>query len=900
MAAAASASSDLEAKTPAQIAVEELLDEETWIKAGNEREARVTRRDPTKGDFGSAVERVRKAIAAEPGGDVGPNGLTTELNLWTTGIRALPPQLFTQTKLEKLSLSSNEKISGAFPPEIGALTELKVLDLSATAVSSLPLEAAMLTKLQRLYWWISKAPGATVRIPATVFAAFPLDCIMWFEETRVEIMGVPGEPDLVLPTSLTQNDNLKNNDVKEFIAACHRSHGTTQLPFRLRTMFVGTADAGKTTLMEWLTQRRGRFGTFKRAARGKVNHRAVTFGVDVATWETDWPVGGEDKSESNIVVTLYDFAGQPEYHPTHELFLASDVLFVMVLNLRTALLGDFSNIYAEAAHIEEWMRLIASRAPGARVLVVGTHADSSKVNCSAILSGFAAAMEVEMSSNAEPGTEMTFQSADSIAKSPSERLGRVLARTLALTARQTGLRVHTKSLFVVDALHGKASASGAFQRAFRDQATEIVGERDAVPSSIFEMAETVSRLARKSPVLSLSDFKNHIQDAHEWYSPIVPPILRSAGVIEYFADVPGLEDDVFLSPEWLAKMLAAIVDERRGHGASVDGIVKAATLHRLWRSSDEVENAAMRASLIRVMRAFGLLHPVDTTGERFVMTSLLSKFSEVSSRPAVASLISRLAAAPRILRRVYSFSVFPSGLLPRVFSQLHGVQDGNLLGWLTGLVFEMPVAGSGASVSSTTGLLRADVSGGCELDVRATHDQLFSVFEKALLVVREVMFAGLQVFRDGTSISVFATSPDSGATSTDFASSAAEGAESFGDVAGSSAWSSDGASVSDRRLVVDLGVLVWDPRQFGVRTASPSAIEILGVTRNSAGQRFMRNGREAHFVAKQPCAQSWGSICTEASECAWQRGRAGQFPEGVSDIPLFRHDQPPSGCIDGF
>jgi hypothetical protein len=68
---------------------------------------------------------------------------------------------------------------------------------------------------------------------------------------------------------------------------------------------------------------------------------------------------------------------------------------------------------------------------------------------------------------------------------------------------------------------------------------------------------------------------------------------------------------------------------------------------------------------------------------------------------------------------------------------------------------EMSFAGFGSLVSSTTGLLRADVSHGAEVVVSATHDDLFSVFEKALLVVRDVMFAGLQVFCDGTSISVF-------------------------------------------------------------------------------------------------------------------------------------------------
>jgi Leucine-rich repeat (LRR) protein len=636
--------------TAAQVAAEELLDDETWIKAGIDRGA--------KGSRGTAVEMVRNGISQEPGGVVGVDGLTGLLDLGLTGIRALPPQLFTQTKLKKFGVGGNPGLSGELSSEIGALTELKELSLSKTAVLSLPVEAAKLTKLQVLSWWGSKAPNATVRIPAAVFAKLSRECTTNFKNTRIAITGAPGGFDVVLPTALTdKGGELKNGEVQDFLAA-FRGSAAAAPPRWLRAMIVGMADAGKTTLVGKMTGTRGTLGTFTASALSVINKRSVTFGV-VVTWETNWPV--DDTGKEHITVTLYDFAGQPEYHPTHELFLAPDVLFVVVVNLRTALAGDLSSIHAEAKRVEEWMRLIASRAPGARVLFVGTHADSSMVDCVAVQSGFSSEMGVFLSPVADSVTAISL--AGSL-QSPSERLGRILASVLASTARQTGLRVHLESIFIVDALHDKVGDFGAFEATFRDKATEIVGERDAVPESIFEMAGTVAKLARKSPVLSLADFGLRMMAVHDQFTPIMPLLLRAAGIIEHFAGVPGLEDDVFLSPEWLAKMLAAIVDERRGHGTCVDGIVDAATLHRLWIRSKEVQNDDMRAALIRVMRAFGLLHPVDAAGDRFVMPSLLSEFAVVSSRREVSTLLSRLEVAPTVVRRVYSFEVFPSGLLP--------------------------------------------------------------------------------------------------------------------------------------------------------------------------------------------------------------------------------------------
>jgi Leucine-rich repeat (LRR) protein len=200
-------------KTAARVAAEELLDARTWIKAGN-----------APGVMGSAgaIEKVCKAINEEPDADIGPDGFTGTLSLRNTGwgIRALPPQIFAQTKLKVLNLYYNPQLSGALPPEIGALTEMRILTLSFTALSSLPVEAAKLTKLEGLYWHNSRAPGAAVRIPTAVFAALPSECTMSFEDTLVEVTaGAPGGFDVFLPRALTRKgDGLKNGDVLDFLS----------------------------------------------------------------------------------------------------------------------------------------------------------------------------------------------------------------------------------------------------------------------------------------------------------------------------------------------------------------------------------------------------------------------------------------------------------------------------------------------------------------------------------------------------------------------------------------------------------------------------------------------------------------------------------------------------------
>jgi hypothetical protein len=236
--------------------------------------------------LGTAVGKVRQAISEEPRGVVGARS-DGGTRLGPHGHPRAPAAALHADKVEEpLARRQSRTVRCAPAGDRCADGGVGAVPLRNSPVVA-PRRGAKLTNLEKLYWYNSKAPNATVRIPAAVFAALPPECID-FEDTRVAITGAPGGFDVVLSTALTEN--LKNRDVCDFLAAFRGS--AVAAPPRWRhamivgmadAMIVGMTDAGKTTLVGKMTGKHGALETFTASALSVINKRSVTFGVDVVT-----------------------------------------------------------------------------------------------------------------------------------------------------------------------------------------------------------------------------------------------------------------------------------------------------------------------------------------------------------------------------------------------------------------------------------------------------------------------------------------------------------------------------------------------------------------------------------------------------------------------------------------
>lgn len=116
---------------------------------------------------------------------------------------------------------------------------------------------------------------------------------------------------------------------------------------RTKLMLVGLGQAGKTTLLK--------------ALKGKLDKTSdVTDGISIDDWQVDLEDG------STLTYSMWDFAGQSVYYNTHQFFLSSRAVYLLVWNVR---LGS------EYAGLDFWLSSISCHAPGASIFVVGTHID---------------------------------------------------------------------------------------------------------------------------------------------------------------------------------------------------------------------------------------------------------------------------------------------------------------------------------------------------------------------------------------------------------------------------------------------------------------------------------------------------------------------------------------------
>jgi GTPase SAR1 family protein len=121
---------------------------------------------------------------------------------------------------------------------------------------------------------------------------------------------------------------------------------------RVRAIFIGSGEAGKTSLIRILR------GEMVREGR-----EPMTAGVEIYRWPLP---------DSPILADLWDFGGQVMAHATHQFFLRERCLYVLVLQCRPQL-----NPNEEAKYWLEHIRAFGKDAP---VLIVGNKADILRVD----------------------------------------------------------------------------------------------------------------------------------------------------------------------------------------------------------------------------------------------------------------------------------------------------------------------------------------------------------------------------------------------------------------------------------------------------------------------------------------------------------------------------------------
>ncbi|XP_061180809.1 uncharacterized protein LOC133189455 [Saccostrea echinata] len=303
---------------------------------------------------------------------------------------------------------------------------------------------------------------------------------------------------------------------------------------RTKLMFVGVGDAGKTSLLKALTS------TSKKTSG--TQNAMLTDGIDIKSWKVKVPEKGE------IVYSAWDFAGQSVYYNTHQFFLTSRAVYLLLWNMRMGF---------QHAGLDFWLSSIACHAPDAPVLIIGTQADQ-------------------------------------IPKPEIEE------------------KVIKNSYPQIQGFHYVSSIQGTGIKELEEQLIEITLQQpyleEKIPQVWLNLEEKMLKMRKDSSILSWSQVEQIARDEgiyHEQDLKEAISFLDNLGTVQYF-DTDFLRDKVVVDPQWIVKVMACVVSVRASAIQKNDGRFEHSQLDAVWEKYD----ADLRPWLLSLTEEFDLTFPL--------------------------------------------------------------------------------------------------------------------------------------------------------------------------------------------------------------------------------------------------------------------------------------------------
>jgi small GTP-binding protein len=280
----------------------------------------------------------------------------TSLDLRDNQLTSLPTEITKLSKLTRIDLGNNQLTS--LPPEITKLANLTSLDLRSNQLTSLPPEINKLTKLSRLTLENNRLTSVPLEITKL---------------TNLTSLDLRQNKLTSLPPEITRLPNLRRlylsgnmlpippetlidpNDVKAIFAALAGMESGERLN-EAKMLVVGDGKVGKSSVVERLLH-----GTFD-------PKKQTTLGVEIN--DEIQVLRGDLSGEGDPVkLNIWDFGGQEVQHSTHQFFLTTRSLYLLVVDARKGL---------QLGNIEYWLKLIESFGGDSPIIIVVNQIDQLK------------------------------------------------------------------------------------------------------------------------------------------------------------------------------------------------------------------------------------------------------------------------------------------------------------------------------------------------------------------------------------------------------------------------------------------------------------------------------------------------------------------------------------------
>lgn len=507
-----------------------------------------------------------------------------QLLLWGNALRSVPDWWQNFPRLRELSLALNQL--SAIPPSIGALSELEHLDLSGNALTDLPtslqkLKALRLASLadndfravpDAVTRWSSLEyldlssgqDNVTVTLSDRILVGHggrpPIGKISALEAlhpemrrlANLQVLLLRGNDLLQLPDELLGDvpdlypGGEWKGSVEGILDYYFRTRGGARPLNEAKLILLGWGGVGKTSLVKRLVH-----GSFDPAEER-------TEGIEV----TSWPVALANNE--HVRLNVWDFGGQEIMHATHQFFLTSRSLYLVVLTGRAG---------SADTDADYWLKIVSSFAPESPIIVV----------------------------------------LNQIAKDPFE-------------LDETGLRQRFPNIraFVrTDCAEGEHGFGiEDLVSALLDATSNLRDLRVSFPASWFEIKDRLAGMSEN--YLTFDRYRHICTDLGEMDSQaqeLLADYLHSLGIALNYREDPRLRDTHVLNPHWVTEGIYTILNSRLV--AEHHGEVTASDLSRILDAKRYP--AERHVFLLDLMRRFELCFPYADEPDKYLVADLLPK-----------------------------------------------------------------------------------------------------------------------------------------------------------------------------------------------------------------------------------------------------------------------------------
>ncbi|MEM6590625.1 MAG: COR domain-containing protein [Cyanobacteria bacterium P01_C01_bin.73] len=441
-----------------------------------------------------------------------------EMTIVGAQLQNLPQSFGDLARLKTLLLGADTRGNPirVFPQCLQQLKGLTNLWLNNCELETVPLWLSDLTKLTKL------------RLGNNKIADLPASLDKLQQLSELDLSKNPLNPEL----AAAYEQGL--DSVKAYLR--EKAKGTRQR-YEAKLLILGDGNEGKTCV--------------SRALRGLTfEKQTTTRGVDVEPWAFSHPNYPDDE-DCQITLNLWDFEGQEINHQTHQFFLSTDSLYLLVFKCRDQFLLD---------RAEYWLDTIRSRAPGAQVTIVIT--------------------ECEQRTPYIPQDRLQTEYGDLLIGDPW--------------------------LFAV----GCADNSGIveLQQALQRRAADLPFMGRDWPQTYEKAENQIKSQAKNTSHITRSQLHQIFADSNidtAGYDEAARSLTR-LGFITQFEDRPDLTDFIVLQPQWLTKAISYVMEDRQL--ANDQGEITFKRMKEIWAGQGQ---GAMFSIFHNCMKEFELCYDLE-------------------------------------------------------------------------------------------------------------------------------------------------------------------------------------------------------------------------------------------------------------------------------------------------